>query len=631
MVIAIFGWWTNLTWRYRILLGLAILFGIAAIGARIDAGRGIDTPPTAKLIKGTGKHRELVVVVHGWTGNINSMQGVQQAIEQKRPDADLLMIEYPAQLFSNADPFRLASQFEEEINKRYEEHKYDRITLMGYSIGALLVRKAYVYGSGTVEDAPFSDAHGQTSREVHEWVRHVDRIVLLAGTNRGFSLAERPKDMSLQRSAVFSGGYSFMRWTGTGLLIRQFERGEPFVANLRLQWLNVMEQAKKGQKGLKRPVVIQLLGDKDDVVSEADSRDVTVARDFVWVGLNNTGHANVVTLDESGSGQERKRKLMLALGSDEEVQKLKESTPTPDTQVDLNVTTVVFVLHGIRDMGDWTSQFEDQLQKAFDLKKQREGKENDKLHIHSASYGYFSMGAFLLLEDRQRNVRWFMDQVTEVKARFPNLKEIHFIGHSNGTYLLASALEKYRTLQVNRVVFAGSVVRRDYPWNSYGGRVGDVRNYVGSADAVVSLLPCVFEQWPLSYVNRDLGSAGYNGFEDAKVRALEMRFVRGGHGAALDKDNVSSIVDFIMEGKKIDIESLTEPKHPGLLDTASHFCLVLWLTAVALVVLIGLRLPYWVGWLWSKYSTGTGTLKPVLIWSSRLAYIGLVWLFLSRF
>jgi pimeloyl-ACP methyl ester carboxylesterase len=367
---------------------------------------------------------------------------------------------------------------EARISQLVSERGYERIHIVGYSMGALLLRKAYVYGSGSVEDFPFSAGTRATSRAPQEWVKRVERFVLLAGTNRGWSHDDPPRELPLWKAVLNSFGMFIGKLSGTGMLVRQIERGEPFVANLRLQWLDVMERANDPRSGLTRPVVVQLLGDRDDVVSAEDNRDITVAKDFIWVGVNNTTHASIVNLDAPGAGPERRRKILQALGSDEDIAALKRAMPAPARDEDPDVTTVVFVLHGIRDMGEWTSLLEAPLQQAFQRKHAKTG---EKIYVHRAGYGYFAMGPFLLWSDRQKNVRWFMDQVTELRARFPKLKEMRFIGHSNGTYVLASALERYQTLKVDKVVFAGSVVRRSYDWTGFAGRVGALRNYVGAA------------------------------------------------------------------------------------------------------------------------------------------------------
>ena len=59
-----------------------------------------------------------------------------------------------------------------------------------------------------------------------------------------------------------------------------------------------------------------------------------------------------------------------------------------------------------------------------------------------------------------------MDKYAEAKALFPNA-EFSYVGHSNGTYLLARALTDYTCCSFKYVVFAGSVVRTDYNWSKY--------------------------------------------------------------------------------------------------------------------------------------------------------------------
>jgi pimeloyl-ACP methyl ester carboxylesterase len=338
-----------------------------------------------------------------------------------------------------------------------------------------------------------------------------------------------------------------------------------------------------------RPAVVQLLGDKDDVVSTEDSRDVTVARDFIWVKVHNTGHADLIDLKEPVLGLNRKKKLQQALGNDSALEELRRGNFKPPDDRDFDVEVVVFVLHGIRDMGAWTSQFEGPLQQGF---QHRNGGSQAKIYIHRARYGYFAMGPFLLWADRQVNVRWFMDQYTELKARFPRLREIHFIGHSNGTYVLASALQKYKTLKMDRVVFAGSVVRIDYPWSDLKGRIRQVRNYVASSDCVVGVFPRLFEFPLFAWINRDIGSAGFNGFIDSFGNALETKFVKGGHPAALEPANIPSIIDFVLDGKKTDIPEILTSSQPTFIDYISRVCWLIWLL-LGLVLIAG-------GWAWVK-------------------------------
>jgi len=77
-----------------------------------------------------------------------------------------------------------------------------------------------------------------------------------------------------------------------------------------------------------------------------------------------------------------------------------------------------------------------------------------------------------------------MDKYVALRARFPNA-EFSYIGHSNGTYLVARALEDYPAARFRNVLFAGSVVRRSYDWAALlsANRVCKVLNLVATRGA----------------------------------------------------------------------------------------------------------------------------------------------------
>jgi pimeloyl-ACP methyl ester carboxylesterase len=185
-----------------------------------------------------------------------------------------------------------------------------------------------------------------------------------------------------------------------------------------------------------------------------------------------------------------------------------------------------------------------------------------------------------------------MDQYTEALAAYPNADgNIDFVGHSNGTYVLARALQDYHTLSVNRVVFAGSVVRRDYDWDGALAReqVKRVRNYVASADWVVALFPHFFELPIVSSVfsANDIGGAGFDGFQRKGDNVHEIHYVEGGHAAALDERNLPSIVDFLMNDPAKAPAAPLVPRQPGWLQEASNVCWLVWLVIVSLVLAAG--------------------------------------------
>jgi predicted esterase len=526
--------------------------------------------------------KSLVVLAYGTQNTAIYLDSLNSILAEVRSGADILTVEYTSDALSNADPFLISEQICQAIQDAYEKGKYDSIILVGYSKGALLVRKALVYGYGHIQDL---DTVSGVSRPALPWVSAVNRLVLLAGMNRGWTLRNRPMQMPLSRFWMLRFLSRFSRTFGIGMLMNRCESGEPFVANLRLQWLDVMRSLPAKD----RPTVIQLLGDKDDLVSGEDQRDVTIAKDFIWVRVNNTGHPDIVELNDPILGLERRNKIKKALGDAADIEALRRlSSKLPDNE-DSEVEEVVVVLHGIRDMAAWTSQFEAPLQEAYQAKHPGSA---SKIHITWPSYGYFGMGPFLLFGDRQKNVRWFMDEYTELRAKYPNLRKVHFIGHSNGTYVLASALQNYKTLKVGNIAFGGCVLRRDFNWAGVGAQFDRVRNYVGSKDWVVGWFPALFERPGFSWIYKDIGSAGFDGFVTSKGNALETRFLDGAHSIALDPRNIGSIVAFIIDGKRVDNPDLLSKMGPTWkMEFSSKFCWLIW---TFIVVVIAFLLYFWI-------------------------------------
>jgi len=354
-----------------------------------------------------------------------------------------------------------------------------------------------------------------------------------------------------------------------------------------------------------------LLGNVDDVVSNEDNKDLVSSHSFRYVEVSGAGHGNLVDLDR----QAQKAAFTRVLTGEE---------PGASAMIEPDKTCeqVVFLMHGIRDRGDWTSTLAAQLDEAADRHKPPV-----KLAIKPYSYGYYPMFRFLFSHDRDRLVRWFVDQYTESCAKYPNAR-VAYIGHSNGTYIAGAALQKYPLVRLNHVAFAGSVLPRDYDWAKVVARkqVDRVCNDVACGDWVVAFCPRVFEQLQeksgIRFLNMgSLGSAGYAGFLQAvphrAVKAVhkdflneveqttepqmfeqerkqdvvqEVRYFPGNHGAALVPTNLASLASFVIDGRIPDDRSLLIEGAPeDNVFLGWKLALVLWLTAIA-VVLIGGRL-----------------------------------------
>ena len=337
------------------------------------------------------------------------------------------------------------------------------------------------------------------------------------------------------------------------------------------------------------------------MVSDEDNKDLRVVAsgNFVWLKVRGTGHANVIDLKddtefEKGFTLGRYRTDKIVLAATKLWTEVMEYNEEQNYQVDNDVTHIVFVLHGIRDLGEWAANFEQELQIKF--RSMKTSQKAGKLAVVSVRYGYFGMGQFLLQSNREKYVRWFIDQYTETLARYPNAVQRDFFGHSNGTYLLATALQNYKAMSIGNVVFAGSVVPKNYQWSPLlaQGRVKSVRNYVARDDWVVALFPRFFETWGMRSLDSSVGSAGFNGFEDPRVQ--NVNYIEGGHSAF--QKRVREIAAYLISGG---IEKLREPlpEHGvlpgrgiwgGLLKGFSDWAVaVLWVGLVAAVWWVGAR------------------------------------------
>jgi len=534
----------------------------------------------------TDRPRTLFLVVHGFGGS-KQWKDLIGPLGQK---GTVIGLHYDP--YSSACPLQVSELFSAEVARHYDAARYDRVVLIGISMGAPLARRTFL------------DAWKKKTA----WAAAVDRIVLVAGMNRGWTVTHhRPKDMGWLVYAQLYVGTWLARLTDVGALAMAMEAGSPFVANLRLDWMRALRE-----EGLQSLVVVQLLGDIDDFVSDQDNKDLAAlgSARFVWLRVRGTGHSDTWNFsdkhEEAGItlGAYRKKKFMDAVTADFEL--LDKASEKDPVATDEDTTHLVFVIHGIRDLGQWAAAFERSLNEEFaPLKKQ--GK---KLQIASLRYGYFGMGPFLLLSKRQNHVRWLMDQYTELLARYPKVEQIHFVGHSNGTYLLASALEHYQSLRLDRVVFGGSVVRQDFDWGRIlrDKQVKEVRNYVAADDNIVAWFPRFFEL-PISFFfYNDLGSAGFNGFEPEVSGLRNIRYLKGGHGAILKK-RTAEIAHYLVHGRGEPAAPDTSKQQTFAKAGSSGVTVALWAVLGWLII--------WVGW-------NVVMSAPEPRWPMLFAYVGLL-------
>ncbi|NUU37690.1 triacylglycerol lipase [Pseudomonas sp. C2B4] len=567
---------------------VALILGVLFIALLVTLHLLASSQKTKVDLEHSEGHKRLVVLVHGLTGLEDFKPAVHLAREAL-PKSDLLIFDFDSGVFSNTSPYAIANSIEKEINKAHIRYDYEEIILVGHSMGGMLLRKAIVWGNG-LED----DRHDFGLRGERAWVQKVSRFVSLATINRGWSIDPRPKNMSTATYLSIWLGERLARLSQSAQLLLALQRGAPFVADARVQWIELCRGEFPTPKHV--PQTIHLLGDKDDIVSKEDSMDLKAAKDTLFVTLENTGHRDIGTALNGGTtpaDQERREAVKHALQGKIE---LLDTDKLVGQDEDHSIERIVYVMHGIRDYGEWT----DQLRTVIE---QKAAATQVGLAVVNQKYGHFPMLPFLLFWDRQKNVRLFMDEYTENRAKYPQAVKFDYVGHSNGTYILASALYKYKTLKVERVYLAGSVVPKHFKWQELAdsGRVKYVANVVAAGDWVVAIFPRFFEQiadWievqpsdgPL-----DIGSGGFRGFQDAsdaKKRIENFQFASGAHSAgvdASDEGKLEAIARFVVSGDTSGFTLFRNQSGPeGWLAFLSNVSWLVWLALGALLFGIGL-------------------------------------------
>ncbi|WP_257165762.1 lysophospholipase [Bradyrhizobium sp. SRS-191] len=560
---------------------LTVLFGLRHLDFG-DAG-------TVEFIE--GDHKTLVVYGPPLGGRA-SRPDLEKLIRESWPTADMLVPTYTHEWASNIDPYHLTSMIESSIRTAYDKHSYEKIILFGYSTGGLLLRKAYLWGHG-LEDRPDARARGG-----HPWVDSVDRFVSLAAPNRGWP-DHKPKNLN---GYLYAIGYTAKQvgyLTGTGQFIASLMQGSPFVANMRVHWIDLF-RTWESSHSRRLPLIIHLLGEKDELVDREDSIDFEVVApgNVIIKTLEGLSHAEIAALlyREDGrtlspAGEAIKMSLTRA----------REEFPPywadklGRLQTDPAVTQLIFVMHGIRDESTWPAEVKRSIEKQI-------GDRAATVKVIPPLYRRFAMLPFLLYWDRQENVRWFMDQYIQARAMYPNVDTMDFIGHSNGTYILASALQRYPVLKVRNVFFAGSVVPAHYDWATLmsGERVtGRVWNICADKDWVVAIFPQFFQQ--ISDLMKlkaepgffDIGSAGFRGFRHGsgdEGRLLNLKYISGGHGAAVKIAMVEPIATYVAADPNLDFVQLWRPgdrPEPSALEFASNLSWLIWILGVSVIVAAG--------------------------------------------
>ena len=583
--------------------------------------------------------RRLTLVLHAFTGQPQDLRAVVCSLRAETPGtgqqtpSDVLAPRLPFGTFSRARPADVLAQLMVQMDAAWKQgnsagRPYEEVVIVGHSLGSLFARKLYALGRGGAALGPALAEPGLADalrgvdaaplQAARPWALATQRIVLLAGINRGWTVSHH---MHLGRSLVYGAGVGLARWVqATGadpFIVMAGHRGASFLSQLRLQWLKLRPLADADGQGLAR--VVQLLGTQDDLVPPSDNVDPL--NDFDYLEVPGSGHRDVIEMMASDTVPEalalaRRRVFERALAKEP---KGDISPARPHQDDDAQVRHVVFVIHGIRDQGFWTERVAHQVRRALAQTPECLALPPGARCVAQevSSYGYFPMLSFLRPGARQDKVEWLMDRYTEARARYPGAK-FSYVGHSHGSYLLKEALHDYPAVRFDRVLLAGSVLRSDQRWRDWldQGRIGQLLNLTADADWVVAFFPNGLERLHL----QDLGGAGHHGFSDRHPNLLSLpqsKHLQGGHGAGVEEPAWPLIARFIAGGEVAAPEGLLSAEHVWWTRWGASLAPAVWLLGPLLLLwglirLLRSRLREWI--------------KTVAV----MGYLGLVWTVLTQ-
>jgi pimeloyl-ACP methyl ester carboxylesterase len=182
--------------------------------------------------------------------------------------------------WSNQDLSQVSARIGAEIDAFYAKNAttISSIILCGYSLGAMLVRRAFLDASGL----------GYPAGQRRQWASAVERIVLVGAICRGFHFRRLPFS---HRVALWLAAR-----VGRAKALRSAFVGEPWASNVRLDWITYWRDHET------RPRVINIRGTEDSLVYDEDAVDVEKDPQAVYVRVTGANHDSVIKpTDQNGA------------------------------------------------------------------------------------------------------------------------------------------------------------------------------------------------------------------------------------------------------------------------------------------------------------------------------------------
>ncbi len=480
--------------------------------------------------------KELAVIISGINTPKILFTKATRVVYEALPNADVLKLRVNGALFSNADPNEICAQICGLINSQYNRkirangEEYEKIILIGHSLGALWLRKAVLNASaGFGLDRPAID--NKVATKDAQWRTKLDRIVFLAGVNGGF---DRNHNIWLQL------GSFALEFMGIGKLFLAMERGQPFVEVLRCEWMRLM----RSPFAAKAPFSVQLIGDADMLIPSENDCDLEAQ-------IGNGGNNNHSVLDIGGASH--LSILDMALVEDEDLllqsrraytfvdaltlshKQLQDRSLTM-ISADANqerlrrakVRRVIFVYDDNKNPDLWIETI------PFSVK--RVLGEREDILVSYDKPPPLSRFSFLVnyFGRRDAALKWWNSKYTQIKADYPNAT-ISAIALENGTWIIGQALQDNPAMHLQTLFLSGSILPRGFNWDKIvkEGRLGIICNALANQNIFAAVIGGFF-QWintnfPL--LNRvrllSLGDSGIIGFHWVSNNMGQIAYISG--------------------------------------------------------------------------------------------------------
>jgi hypothetical protein len=190
-------------------------------------------------------------------------------------------------------------------------------------------------------------------------------------------------------------------------------------------------------------------------------------------------------------------------------------------KTNLDVKNVIVTVHGIKSKGK-------------NLEKLSLYMSKDKFfvdsHFSNINYGKLLAVVNYIPIVRSLTMELVASRLATITYKYPNAK-IVVICHSNGTWAISKALEKYYPkFKIDQLILLGCVIKRKFDWKKYINI--NVFNFIGVKDKVLLLAKPFY----------GMGWSGRYGFKTHSKNLKQFRFNWGHTGFVREMDTIKSVV-----------------------------------------------------------------------------------------